>query len=151
MASVLLDKISFVYDSAQEPLFEGVSLELGAGWTGVVGPNGSGKTTLLRIIAGELSSTAGQVRLPGDAVYCPQRTDSPSEGLGDLLEDYEGEAAALRARLGVQDDWLARWKTLSHGERKRAQLAVALWGRPGVLLIDEPTNHIDREARALLA
>ena len=89
--------------------------------------------------------------MPGQAVYCPQRTDEPPAELGALLAAADGEAWSLKGRLGVQDDWLARWPTLSHGERKRAQIAMALWRRPPVLLIDEPTNHIDREARDLLA
>ena len=44
----------------------------------------------------------------------------------------------------------SRWPTLSHGERKRAQIAVALWQQPDVLLLDEPTNHIDITAHELL-
>ena len=56
----------------------------------------------------------------------------------------------LRGKLFIGDDWAERWATLSHGERKRAQIAVALWQQPEVLLIDEPTNHIDAGARALL-
>jgi ATPase subunit of ABC transporter with duplicated ATPase domains len=50
----------------------------------------------------------------------------------------------------VEDDWMARWETLSHGERKRAQIGVALWRQPRVLAVDEPTNHIDAAARRLL-
>ncbi|MDP6377543.1 MAG: ATP-binding cassette domain-containing protein [Pseudomonadales bacterium] len=47
-------------------------------------------------------------------------------------------------------DFGDRWDTLSHGERKRAQFAHALWQRPVLLAIDEPTNHIDRHAREFL-
>lgn len=148
---VRLDQVSFVYESAREPLIDGLNLELGAGWTGVVGPNGSGKTTLLRIIGGELSPTRGHVQVAGRAIYCPQRTDDPPAELGALLAACDGEARSLKGRLGLQDDWLSRWRTLSHGERKRAQIATALWRRLQVLLIDEPTNHIDQDARDLLA
>ncbi len=52
--------------------------------------------------------------------------------------------------LGIQADWLDRWDTLSHGERKRAQIATALWLEPEVLAIDEPTNHLDAQAREIL-
>ncbi|MGD9161469.1 MAG: ATP-binding cassette domain-containing protein, partial [Desulfobacteraceae bacterium] len=44
-------------------------------------------------------------------------------------------------------DWHERWDTLSHGERKRAQIAVAIWLEPAILAVDEPTNHLDTEAR----
>jgi ATPase subunit of ABC transporter with duplicated ATPase domains len=56
----------------------------------------------------------------------------------------------LKSRLRVGDDWPERWATLSHGERKRAQIAVALWREPAVLALDEPSNHIDADARRLL-
>ena len=50
-------------------------------------------------------------------------------------------------QLKIKDDWQNRWQTLSHGERKRIQLAAALWVRPDLLAIDEPTNHLDSYAR----
>jgi ATPase subunit of ABC transporter with duplicated ATPase domains len=52
--------------------------------------------------------------------------------------------------LRLQPDDLARWSTLSPGERKRWQLGAALAREPDVLLLDEPTNHLDESARALL-
>ena len=62
----------------------------------------------------------------------------------------DGAAWQLKGRLALEADWLERWESLSHGERKRAQIAVALWLEPPVLAVDEPTNHIDTQARALL-
>ncbi len=53
--------------------------------------------------------------------------------------------------MAVGPDWAERWPSLSHGERKRAQIAVALWRRPALFTVDEPTNHIDLDARRLLA
>ncbi len=53
-------------------------------------------------------------------------------------------------KLQVEENWATRWPTLSHGERKRAQIGVALWQRPDVILLDEPTNHIDLIARGFL-
>ena len=62
----------------------------------------------------------------------------------------DGDAFEIRGRLGVGDDWIDRWPTLSHGERKRAQIAVALWRKPNVLAVDEPTNHLDVDAQDML-
>ena len=67
-----------------------------------------------------------------------------------MISSVEAEACVLRGKLQIGDDWVNRWPTLSHGERKRAQIAVALWQQPDVLLLDEPTNHIDLAARELL-
>ncbi len=46
--------------------------------------------------------------------------------------------------------WLGEWKVLSHGERKRLQLAVALSTPSDVLMVDEPTNHLDQKSQAIV-
>jgi len=50
----------------------------------------------------------------------------------------------------LQSDWLHRWETLSHGERKRCQIAVALYKNTDILAIDEPSNHLDSYAKSIL-
>ncbi|MBC8010656.1 MAG: ABC-F family ATP-binding cassette domain-containing protein, partial [Burkholderiales bacterium] len=117
-------------------------------WTGIVGPNGAGKTTLLKVATGELAAQGGAVHRQGLALYVAQRTDDPPEQFEDFI--WAPDATVLKARLRVGDDWPERWSTLSHGERKRAQIAVALWREPAVLALDEPSNHIDADARRLL-
>ena len=123
---------------------------LPCGWSGVVGANGAGKTTLLRLAVGELTPDAGTVEGPPRTVYCPQRTDNAPVHLKELVEDRTKSAWDIREKLGVEADWCDRWDTLSHGERKRAQMAVALWLDPDVLAVDEPTNHLDTDARDVL-
>ncbi len=83
-------------------------------------------------------------------MYCDQRTDDLSDDLPALLARSDSLAARLAGRLGLQPDWAERWQTLSHGERKRSQIACALWREPNVLAIDEPTNHVDSATRRLL-
>ena len=92
----------------------------------------------------------GSVLGPEESVYCAQRTDDPPPLMDPLLEAMDGEAWEVKGRLGLEADWLERWESLSHGERKRAQIAVALWLQPPVLAVDEPTNHIDAQVRKLL-
>ncbi|MBU1070332.1 ATP-binding cassette domain-containing protein [Myxococcota bacterium] len=144
-------QVHFSYPTAAGPLLADVSLHFGAGWSGIVGANGTGKTTLMRLATGQLVPDAGTVDAPPLAVYCPQRTDDPPEDFSAFLADPGRSAARLRERLQIADDWDGRWESLSHGERKRAQIAVALWTDPDVLAVDEPTNHLDADARALLA
>ena len=131
------------------PLFSDLTVQFPSGWTGIVGPNGAGKTTLLRVASGHLEAQGGAVYRQGLSVYVEQRTDAAPELLEDFI--WAPDALGLKARLRVGDDWPERWSTLSHGERKRAQIAVALWQEPGVLALDEPSNHIDADARRLLA
>jgi ATPase subunit of ABC transporter with duplicated ATPase domains len=132
------------------PVLGKVSFEVAPGWTGVAGENGAGKTTLLLLAAGLLLPTAGGVRGPGDRLYCPQRTDAIPESWEELFFAGDNDAGRLLAGLGIGEDWPYRWETLSHGERKRFQLAAALRRNPPFLAVDEPTNHLDGEASALV-
>ncbi|MDR0311569.1 MAG: ATP-binding cassette domain-containing protein [Acidobacteriota bacterium] len=141
-----LKNVDFAYENSQEAVFENLTFTIGQGWTGVVGANGSGKSTLLRLALGELSPAKGQIHQPCPGLYCEQRTDSAPDGLRDLLDDWRPEAQRLNQTLGLRPDWACRWETLSHGERKRAQIAVMLHQNPGLLAVDEPTNHLDHKA-----
>jgi ATPase subunit of ABC transporter with duplicated ATPase domains len=142
--------VEFFYPSSVNPTLRGVSFDLGPGWTGLVGENGAGKTTLLLLAAGLCRPAAGSVRGPGDSLYCPQRTDAIPDSWEDLFFSGDNAAGRLLDSLGIGDDWPYRWETLSHGERKRFQVATALWRNPAFLGVDEPTNHLDAEAAALL-
>lgn len=143
--------VTFAYEGSTSTLLENITVHFSVGWTGIVGPNGAGKTTVLHLAAGDLHPLQGAVRRPGHIVFCPQRTDDLPVQLPSFIDSLEAEACVLRGKLNIGDDWADRWTTLSHGERKRAQIAIALWQQPDLLLIDEPTNHIDLTARALLA
>jgi macrolide transport system ATP-binding/permease protein len=147
-AQLTLQQIEFAHPGMTEPLFSELTVQFPAEWTGIVGPNGAGKTTLLRVAMGELAPQDGTVHRQGLALYVAQRTDEPPEFFEDFI--WAPDAIRLKARLKVGDDWPERWSTLSHGERKRAQIAVALWREPSVLALDEPSNHIDADARRLL-
>lgn len=147
-AQLILQSVEFAHPGMTAPLFTDLTVQFPAGWTGIVGPNGAGKTTLLKVATGELAAQSGTVQRQGLALYVAQRTDEPPEMFEDFI--WAPDAAVLKARLRVGEDWPERWATLSHGERKRAQIAVVLWREPAVLALDEPSNHIDAEARRLL-
>src|SRR4029453_500814 len=136
------DKVSFGYESSTEALLRDLVIQFTPGWCGIIGPNGSGKTTLLRLACGEIVPTTGAVVGAHNVIYCPQRTDDSPPVFRQFLESSEPEAFRLRGRLGIEISWALRWSTLSHGERKRAQIATALWQEPALLAIDEPTNNI---------
>ena len=151
-SEILFHDLAFSYPDTSVALLEGLNLHFPHGWSGIVGPNGAGKTTVLKLATGLLKANSGQVDTPVDAaVYCPQRTDEPPPHFDDLLAADDGQAYQIRGRLGIEADWLLRWDSLSHGERKRAQIGTALWRQPHVLAVDEPTNHLDSGAKALLA
>ncbi len=142
--------VSFNYDTMTSPLIEELSFDLARGWTGIIGANGAGKTTILKLATRKISPQKGSVTGSRNAVYCRQRTDEMPSLLNEMVFSADSDACRIRGQLDLGIDWHDRWDTLSHGERKRAQIAVALWQRPGVLAIDEPTNHLDSYAKELL-
>jgi len=146
-----LNHVTFAYDSATDALFQDMSLHAATGWSGIIGANGTGKTTLLKLATGILQPAEGQIHLPLNLIYCPQRTDEVPNRFNDLISANTKSAHIIKSLLGIYDDWVDRWSTLSHGERKRAQIAVALWLEPDVLAIDEPTNHVDALASEIIS
>jgi ATPase subunit of ABC transporter with duplicated ATPase domains len=129
-----------------------IDLHLTPGWTGLVGPNGAGKTTLLRLLSRALAPASGRVVYDPpelSVVTCPQGVEEHSPELGRLAA-APGPSRRLLGLLGLDPPQLARWPSLSPGERKRWQIFAALAAEPDVLLLDEPTNHLDAEANAQL-
>lgn len=124
----------------------------------LVGANGAGKSTLLSLLSGSLEPTSGSVQWAAGvgSGWVPQRLShygrlTPRENL-ELFARLEGEPrpAAAAGRLleswGLPDDRRAS-DTLSLGNRQRLNVALALLGRPQVLLLDEPTASLDPRAR----
>ena len=149
---VRLSGLSFSYIDSVSTLSD-VTLTLAAGWTGVVGSNGAGKTTLLRLIAGELEPTAGHVNLDpprGVIRACAQTVETMTPEIAAFARATDGVARRIHGELRLDASALARWPTLSPGERKRWQVGAALAAEPAVLMLDEPTDHLDAEARELL-
>lgn len=146
-----LSGIRYTYPSALEPILNNVTIAFPEGWTGLLGDNGCGKTTLAKIACGLIAPDAGSVSPSLVCLYCAQETDSAPEALYDFASDFGREARMLRDALGLEDDMAWRYDELSFGERKKLQVACALWQRPDVLVLDEPTNHIDHDARERIA
>jgi ATPase subunit of ABC transporter with duplicated ATPase domains len=152
MQALLVQGVAFAYGDAA-PLFRDVDLNLTPGFYGLVGENGSGKTTLLGIFAGDVRPDFGRVvSTPDDAIVvsCAQEVHVASADVETLAAREDPDAYRLRATLRLESIALARWETLSPGERKRWQIGAALAREPDVLLLDEPTNHLDSEAREWL-
>jgi ATPase subunit of ABC transporter with duplicated ATPase domains len=152
MHSLIFDQVSFAYSGGDEILRD-LSFTCSTGWTALVGDNGAGKTTLLGLAAGALAPARGAIRRIdlGTTMVVAQRVDEPDAAVEQLAWSFDRSALRWRARFGLGDDDVGRWPTLSPGERKRWQLAAALATEPDVLIVDEPSNHLDASALALAA
>jgi ABC-2 type transport system ATP-binding protein len=145
-----------------KPILPGVSLRVPPGRvTGLLGPSGSGKTTLMRAIVGVQIVESGTVTVLGRPAGTPALrrrvayvTQAPSV-YGDLTveENLRYFARILRAPqeriaeviqlVGLTGQTKQVTRTLSGGELSRASLAVALLGKPELLVLDEPTVDVD--------
>ena len=122
---------------------------------GVVGPNGTGKSTMIKILAGEHEYDQGWVTNEAKISYKPQHIDADMDctvqmwldsELGMRWRSGEFNVNVIRA-LGVDSLLPKRVKKLSGGERQAVSIAVCLGREADLYLLDEPSAHLDANAR----
>lgn len=145
-------------------LLDSTALSVEPGDTVLVhGPSGSGKSSLFRTLAGIWPYAGGQVRLPADTMFMPQRPYFPDGRLraalaypepADRYSDEQLQAAlkeALLPELAGQLDREDAWgQKLSGGEQQRLSIARVLLKKPRWILADEATSALDEDAEATL-
>ena len=122
---------------------------------GVVGSNGTGKSTMIKILAGEHEYDAGWVTADATISYKPQHIDVDIDGsvqlwldseLGPRWRSGEFNVNVIKA-LGIDQLLPKRVKKLSGGERQAVSIAVCLGRDADLYLLDEPSAHLDANAR----
>lgn len=174
-AEIRLDQVSKFYGEVMG--VNGITTILEPGVTGLVGPNGAGKSTLMNLIAGLVRPSRGRIDVLGRSVekarlfgkarlfasdigYCAQYDAFPPGISGrqfmagslrlygyTAMEAEERTAIAL-ARVGLGDAADRRIDVYSKGMRQALKVARAIGHEPRVLLLDEPLNGLDPQARA---
>jgi cobalt/nickel transport system ATP-binding protein len=166
---LVIDDVHYCYPDGTSAL-NGVDLAIKLGTnTTLLGPNGAGKSTLFQLIMGFVTPTAGEIRLfnetmsrdklellrrrvgivfqnPDDQLFCPSIKEDVSFGLRNQGNDEELIHKSTKEALSLVGLWDKRDKNpyhLSHGEKKRAALATVLAMKPELLLLDEPSAHLD--------
>ena len=174
MNALELDDVTFSYDG--RPAVESVSFSVPDGELfGLVGPNGSGKTTLLKLLLGILQPDSGRIAVFGESVddfsagkrvgYVPQQSTRRGRTMPLTVREVvamgryphrpfgrfgsEDTAAIDDALRQVEISGLAdrRLSRLSGGQQQRVLLARAVAAEADLLVLDEPTVGVDREAR----
>lgn len=163
--------VSAGYDA--RPVIKNISLKVKRGdFLGIIGPNGSGKSTLLRAASRVIAPSSGEILLEGRRVeeirlkeFCRQVAFVPQETLINfsfsvreivlmgriphlkrLQFETKSDLAAAERALGLTDTLEIKEREisgLSAGERQRVIIAKALAQEPALLLLDEPTSHLD--------
>ena len=168
-AEIRLDDVSKFYGEVMG--VNGITATLEPGVTGLVGPNGAGKSTLMNLIAGLVRPSRGHIEVLGRSVekarlfardigYCAQYDAFPP-GIsgrqfmagslrlyGYTAEEAEEGATIALDRVGLGDAADRRIDVYSKGMRQALKVARAIGHGPRVLLLDEPLNGLDPQARA---
>ncbi|KAK2031433.1 ABC transporter [Colletotrichum zoysiae] len=129
---------------------------------GIVGPNGAGKTTVLKLLIGKLSPTSGlisqnpRLRVGFFAQHHVDALDLTMSAVGFMAKEYPGRTdEEYRRQLGAfgitGTTGLQKMAVLSGGQKSRVAFACLALTNPHILVLDEPSNHLDIEAMDALA
>ncbi|HLR43345.1 MAG TPA: thiol reductant ABC exporter subunit CydD [Pseudogracilibacillus sp.] len=170
--SIAMENIQFELD--EKYLVEDLSFQVSKGMIGIVGRSGAGKTTLINILAGRMAPTQGRIRINEEVydslhvdewfehiAYIPQHPYIFPLSLADNIRFYQPDATDIQVeemvrKIGLQSV-VAKFphgihekigeggRTLSGGQEQRIALARALLSDKSVILLDEPTAHLDIE------
>ncbi|VUC22391.1 unnamed protein product [Clonostachys rosea] len=159
---VQMSEVTFGY-SADNILLRNVDLDVQLdSRIGIVGPNGAGKTTILKLLIGKLSPSSGlitahaRLRIGFFAQHHVDALDLNDSAVGFMAKNYPGRTdEEYRRQLGAfgitGTTGLQKMALLSGGQKSRVAFACIALTNPHILVLDEPSNHLDIEAMDALA
>lgn len=159
---VQMTDVCFGY-TKDKPLLRNVDLDVQLdSRIGIVGPNGAGKTTVLKLLIGKLTPTSGlisqnaRLRVGFFAQHHVDALDLNTSAVGFMAKNYPGKAdEEYRRHLGAFGitgmTGLQKMELLSGGQKSRVAFACLSLTNPHILVLDEPSNHLDIEAMDALS
>lgn len=159
---IQMSQVSFGY-TPDKPLLRNVDLDVQLdSRIGIVGPNGAGKTTALKLLIGQLQPTAGlisqnpRLRVGFFAQHHVDALDLTTSAVGFMAQRYPGKSdEEYRRHLGAFGitgmTGLQKMELLSGGQKSRVAFACLGLQNPHILVLDEPSNHLDIEAMDALS
>ena len=159
---IIIEKLDLGYEP-DRPILKNINMMIrGGARIGILGVNGAGKSTFIKSLVGELKPLNGNINIAKGvniAYFAQQQLDMLDHEASPLLHlqriaENEREQV-LRDYLGgfgfIGDQALAKVGPFSGGEKARLALALLVWTKPNLLLLDEPSNHLDVDMREALA
>ena len=144
-----IDNISFYYKKNTKYILKNFSLTVQMGEKiAIIGKNGKGKTTLLKLITGELKPVIGKITIKASFAYLPQNIEiKKDQNLVDFFltispTNFE-KAKKTLGKVLFTDASLININDLSLGDLKKVYLAAIFASAPDLIILDEPTTHLD--------
>ena len=178
---IIAEKLFFAHPGSKEPIIKGINFKINAGEIiGIIGPSGAGKTTLAKLLTGIHKPSSGVVRLDNADIYKWNR-DNLGKHIGYLSQDIELFSGSIKKNIARLDEeplpediikasQLANaheliltmpnayeteiglaGSSLSAGQKQRIALARAFYGKPKLIILDEPNSHLDQAGEVSLA
>lgn len=181
VGEIFCDKLVYMAPGSREPIIKQITFGVLAGSSvALIGPTGAGKSTLAKLIVGALPPAAGVVRLDGSDLrnwdprqlghsvgFLPQEVElfpgTIAENIARLRSDVSSEDVIAAAKFANVHDLIVRMKDgyetviyergapLSGGQKQRVALARAFFGRPKLVVLDEPDANLDQDGEEALA
>lgn len=160
---IQMSGVSFGYDPQKPPLIKDIDLDVQLdSRIGIVGPNGAGKTTVLKLLIGQLQASAGlisqnpRLRIGFFAQHHVDALDMNASAVTFMARSYPGRSdEEYRRHLGAfgitGTTGLQKMALLSGGQKSRVAFACLSLTNPHILVLDEPSNHLDIEAMDALS
>ncbi|KAL8972526.1 MAG: hypothetical protein Q9183_000503 [Haloplaca sp. 2 TL-2023] len=160
---IQMSDVSFGYDPTKPPLIKNVDLDVQLdSRIGIVGPNGAGKTTVLKLLIGQLQPSKGlisqnpRLRVGFFAQHHVDALDMNASAVTFMARNYHGRSdEEYRRHLGAfgitGTTGLQKMELLSGGQKSRVAFACLSLTNPHILVLDEPSNHLDIEAMDALS